>query len=287
VLAEPVLKVVDADGQLAPGRIDDVVPHRLPDFFSNEQVIVTGRFQGMEAMEFRLTGSDGEKQRRFAFKFQPDKTRDSFVPRLWAIRKIAVLTEALRDLGADPAMNGLNGNGIDRNDPRVKELVDEIVRLSTEHGILTEYTAFLAKDGEVFRPQARHNGFARDNYIEKALGKRSGAASANQDMNIWEQKGATSVNPTNRYLNDELVKEEVANVQQAGDKAYYRRGAEWVDAAALQSGIENHATVTNIEVGSAEFNTLVDKLVATKRQGCLSLGRNLELVVDGTRYRIR
>ena len=36
---------------------------------------------------------------------------------------------------------------------RTKELVDEIVRLSTQHGILTEYTAFLARDGEVFRPR--------------------------------------------------------------------------------------------------------------------------------------
>ena len=30
------------------------------------------------------------------------------------------------------------------------ELVEEIVRLSTEFGILTEYTAFLAREGTVF-----------------------------------------------------------------------------------------------------------------------------------------
>ena len=33
------------------------------------------------------------------------------------------------------------------SDPRLKELTDEIVRISTEFGILTEYTAFLAREG--------------------------------------------------------------------------------------------------------------------------------------------
>ena len=84
--------------------------------------------RGREALEFRLTGGDGKKDRRFKFKFKPNGKRDPFVPRLWAMRKIAVLSEALRDLGADSAMGGLTGDGVDRNDPRVKELVDEIDR---------------------------------------------------------------------------------------------------------------------------------------------------------------
>ena len=33
------------------------------------------------------------------------------------------------------------------DDPRMKELIEEVVRLSTEFGILTEYTAFLAREG--------------------------------------------------------------------------------------------------------------------------------------------
>lgn len=287
VLSSPVLKVVDAKGRNAAGRIDDLVPHQLPDFFANDQVIVTGRFRGRGALEFRLTGGDGKKDRRFKFKFNPSGKRDPFVPRLWAMRKIAVLTEALRDLGADSALGGLTGDAVDRNDPRVKELVDEIVRLSTEHGILTEYTAFLARDGEVFRGQARQNDVAGFNYVEKALKKRSGAAGVNQDHNLWAQKGATNLNPTNRFLNDELKEEEVANVQQAGDKAYYRRGKEWVDAEVVNNKDVDAAPATEIAVGSEEFKTLVDKLVATKRQSCLALGANLEVVVDGTRYRIR
>ncbi|NIP92076.1 MAG: hypothetical protein GWO24_00785, partial [Akkermansiaceae bacterium] len=100
---------------------------------------MTGRYRGSEPLEFRVAGDDGERKRKFTFAFKPGRKRHPFVPRLWAMRKIAVLTEALRDLGADSALGGLTGDNIDRNDPRVKELVDEIVRLSTEYGILTEY----------------------------------------------------------------------------------------------------------------------------------------------------
>ena len=44
---------------------------------------------------------------------------------------------SFRALGANPDPH--------KPDLRMKELVDEIVRLGTEFGILTEYTAFLAK----------------------------------------------------------------------------------------------------------------------------------------------
>ena len=45
--------------------------------------------------------------------------------------------------------------------------------------------------------------------------------------------------------------------------------------------------VREITVGSDEFRQLVDKLVSKQRQSCLALGNNLEVVVDGTRYRVR
>jgi len=284
VLSSPVLKVVDGKGRKVPGRIDDLVPHRLPDFFVNDQVIVAGRYRGRAPLDFKLIGGDGERDRSFKFRFKPGRSRHPFVPRLWAMRKIAVLTEALRDLGADSALNGLTGDGVDRSDPRVKELVEEIVRLSTEHGILTEYTAFLARDGEVFRPQARQNSVASGNFVRRALQSRSGAEGANQDRNLWEQKDASYLNPTNRFLNAKLEQEEVANVQQAADKVYYKRGNDWVDALVA----ENSALpVEEIAVGSEKFKQLVDRLVATERQSCLALGNNLEVVVDGNRYRIK
>ncbi len=288
VLSFPRLKVFTRDGRPAPHLIDDLVPHQLPDFFSNDQIIVTGRYRGSEPLEFRLLGDDGKSRRKYTFAFKPGQKRHPFVPRLWAMRKIAVLTEALRDLGADSALGGLTGNGIDRNDPRVKELVDEIVRLSTEHGILSEYTAFLALEGEVFRPEARRAARAAHNFDERALKTRSGQLSVNQDLNLWSQKQSGRLNPSNEYVNGDLEVEEVANVAQCSDMAFFKRGKEWVDASLTLAGKgRGDLPVKEIMVGSEEFKAVVDRLVAKQRQSCLALGGNLELVVDGTRYRVK
>ena len=286
VLAKPSLTPVDVDGKYDATRTDDVVPNKLPDFFADGQVIVAGRYLDKKPVTFKLTGHDGDKERTFSFKFDPKGRRDPFVPRLWATRKIAVLTEALRDLGADSAMMGLTGDGIDRNDPRIKELVDEIVRLSTEHGILTEYTAFLARDGKAFTPQAVRSEAAQEHYVEKALKLRSGAGSVNQDRNLSFQKSAAWANPTNRYLNDKLQEEEVANVQQTADCTFYKKGNAWIDSRVIDKEVDE-GPVTEVDIGSDDFNQLVDRLVATGRQSCLNLGAGLEVVVDETRYRIK
>jgi len=288
VLSFPRLKVVTRDGKPVPHRIDDLVPHQLPDFFSSDQIIVTGRYRGSEPLEFRLTGDDGERRRKFTFAFRPGEKRNPFVPRLWAMRKIAVLTEALRDLGADSALNGLTGDNVDRNDPRVKELVNEIVRLSTEHGILSEYTAFLALEGEVFRPEERRAALAAGNFDQRALKTRSGKLSVNQDLNLWNQKQRGTLNPSNEYVNGELEVERVANVAQFSDMAFFKRGNEWVDASLTLAEKGGAALpIREITVDSAEFKGVVDKLVAKQRQSCLALGGSLELVVDGTRYRVK
>ncbi|NNM28543.1 MAG: VWA domain-containing protein [Akkermansiaceae bacterium] len=287
VLADPAIEVVDAGGRPVPGALTDLLPHRLPDFFVHDQVVLVGRYDEAKPLQFRLTGHDGAKRREYEFQFKPGKNRHPFVPRLWAMRKIAVLTEALRDMGADSALTGFTGDQVKPNDPRAKELIDEIVRLSTEHGILTEYTAFLARDGAVFQPQARQEAAAADNFRARVMQKRSGADSVNQEMNLWAQKGAGCVNPTNFYIDAELKRVQVGNVQQVADKAFYKRGNEWVDASVAAAPAEAGLPVEDIAVGSEQFQSLVDRLVANDQQGCLALGNNLDLVVEGKRYRLR
>jgi len=287
VLAFPKLRVAGPGGRPEPGRVDDLVPYELPDFFAQDQIIVTGRYRGKEALKFRLTGNDGERERQYDFVFKPDGRKHAFVPRLWARRKIAVLTEALRDLGADSELGGLTGDAVDMNDPRVKELVDEIVRLSTEHGILTEYTAFLAREGEVFQPVERQFSRARENFEGRAMRTRSGAGSVNQDLNLWREKASATLNPTNGYVNRALEDEEVRNVQQVADKAFYKRDDEWVDASLTPAEGAAGGPATEVAIDSEEFRALVDKLVERQQQSCLALGRNIELEVDGVRYRVR
>jgi len=141
VISSPVLTTAGPEeGRLAG--VTDVFPNELNDMFYQDQVIVLGRYNQTEEIEFKLTGESLGGDRSFKFVMNTAKASKShgFVPRLWATRKVAVLVEALRDLGADKEK-------LDRNDPKVKELIDEVVRLSIRYGVLTEYTAFLAKEG--------------------------------------------------------------------------------------------------------------------------------------------
>ncbi|HUG61144.1 MAG TPA: VWA domain-containing protein, partial [Methylomirabilota bacterium] len=287
LLAYPQIEVTDAAGNTLPGAVTDLLPARLPDIFANDQVVLAGRYHERRPLRFRLSGDDGARRREFDFAFEPGDARNPFVPRLWAMRKIAVLTEALRDLGADSALTGLTGDQVRPDDPRVKELVDEIVRLSTEHGILTEYTAVLARDGAVFGPQVRRDAEATENFRSRAIISRSGTDAVNQELNLWAQKDALCLNPLNKYLDAGLNEAEVRNVQQVADKAFYRRGSEWIDAAVASAGPASAAPAEEVEVGSASFDALVDLLVANGQQGCLTLGNNLDLVVEGKRYRLR
>ncbi|MDB4544417.1 VIT domain-containing protein [Akkermansiaceae bacterium] len=281
VLANPRLEI-----QGDPGRVTDVIPGNLPDFYEQDQIVILGRYRGAAPVQFHLKGSDGSTEQNFQFQFKPGGRKLApFVPRLWANRRIAILTEALRDLGADSTMGLLNGQGINPNDPRLKELVDEIVRLSRDYGILTEYTAFLARDGELYTSNARQQQIARDNFQRRAISMRCGAASANQEVNIWKKKGQVSVDPFNNYVNEKLEEVTVDNVQQLAGKTFYRNGVSWVDSQAVKGGKES--PVTEIEIGSPEFFKLVDRLVSLGEQSCLALGSNTDVVIDSRLYRFR
>ncbi len=140
VLAAPKLTaVVKGEGMTRP--IREVQPSALNDQFEGDQMVILGQYLDSSAEKLVVEGNYLGKDRRFEFNFDASKatTRNAYVPRLWASRKIASLIEEIRASGAD---NGLPT--VDGSNPAKKELVDEIVRLSTKWGILTEYTAFLA-----------------------------------------------------------------------------------------------------------------------------------------------
>lgn len=284
VLSEPELIATDAEGNAAAGSVSDVLPARMPDMFEGEQVVVLGRYHQKKHLDFLLRGRDQQGARKFRFHLSLKNARrgNAHVPRLWATRKIAVLTEALRDLGSE------NGKAVNMRDPKIRELVDEIVRLSTEHGVLTEYTAFLARDGMMFTHNMHREAVTRASaeIKKKAVEKRSGAASVNQDWNIGESKSATQLNRSNHYLDDGLKESKVDQVCQVADKAFYRKGNEWVDAGLAGKDIAATPTV-NINVSSPEFRKIVTRLVTDNRQSCLALGDNIRVVIDQQTYLIR
>ena len=165
------------------------------------------------------------------------------------------------------------------NDPKLKELVDEIVRLSTEFGVLTEYTAFLATDGTDLNDRESLNLRARESLVNNAQSVRSGMGGVSQASNNTTQMSQSNVNRSNGYLAQNMQRVEITTVQQITDRTFFKRNNRWVDANALKK--ESAKPDRVVEVGTPEFYKLVDQLLRDGREGILALSGELLVVVDG------
>jgi Ca-activated chloride channel family protein len=284
VLTAPKLQVRDGDGRPALGRVTDLLPGRLPDLFEGDQLVLLGQYTGEDPLHFTLTGDYFGAARTFKFRFNLDKAtvRNAYVPRLWASRKIAALTDAIRDMGADSGLNTLKPSP---SDPRMKELVTEIVRLSKEFGILTEYTAFLAREGTDLGRTADNVAQAADTLNGRAMQMRSGFGSVNQEFNQGIQRSQMILNTRNQYIDKDMNRVEINSVQQMNDRAFYRRGNRWVDNALVDT--TNATPQKVVEIGTEEFRRLTDRLAEQNRQSAFALGGEIVLQVDGTTYLVK
>lgn len=269
LLTKPALRVLND-----PNRVSDLIPSPLLDVFEGEQILLSGTYRGEAPLHFQLTGASVEGERHFDFTFHLDKasTANAFVARLWASNKIAVLGEAIRDLGAD----GATAN--------TTELVNEIVRLSTQFGILTEYTAFLAEEGTSLAAAPANTLRVSGNYNDRAMKMRSGSAAVAQADNFNKAAESKHLNVRNRFLDDKMQAIEITHVQQCQAGAFFNKGNRWTDSAAAEA---DRAPDRTIEIGSSEFGRLVDELAADNRQGLFALRGELLLEHRGQLVLIR
>lgn len=121
----------------APATLRDAQPAQLPDLFYGEELVVFGRYHGAGAGDVIIEGERNGRRERFTARAQfasraPD---NSFIPPLWASRKIGELTRTARLEGATPA------------------LVEEIRQLGLRYGLITEYTSFLVLEPGAVPPR--------------------------------------------------------------------------------------------------------------------------------------
>jgi len=127
-IKNPVL----SDVKIAYNGIDvkHIYPREVKDIFAGSQVLLLGRYKKGGATTLNLTGKVNgvDKAYSFPLTFAPTQVGNSHLVKLWAMRRIGYLTEVAHS-------NGEN-----------REVIDEIVALSKQHGIISEYTSYLVTD---------------------------------------------------------------------------------------------------------------------------------------------
>lgn len=268
-LAEPVLTILDAEGKPTTRAVREMHPSPLPDLFEGDQFVLLGQYTGPGPLTFRISGTRGAAARshEFRFSFDAATTRNAFVPRLWAQRRIAFLIEEVRQRGAAAGAQPRPAREDPLGDPRYRELVAEIVRLSTQFGILTEYTSFLAREGSDLSDARLAIATCSEELETKAVRERSGAEAVARSLNNADGKQKAQWSRAQVYFDKDMNRVEIAGVQQLCDRAFFRRGARWVDARSLEDGRPDLV----VEFGSEEYFRIVAALVLEGRQATLAL----------------
>jgi Ca-activated chloride channel family protein len=256
-LSAPVLSEVSLD---FPGLDRGLsYPQVLPDVFRGSQLLVVGRYHEGGPVDVTLRGRSGDGTQAFGHHAVLDQDRAAyacaFVEKLWAHRRVGWLIDQ-----------------IDLHGPN-QELVDEIVRLSTRHGILTPYTSFLA-DGQVQLGDSRNVRRAHDQ-LEKlrissgreGVGQREGKAAYMQHAAAPEVGMAMSCDMQGNFS-------EVQTVYNLGTKTFYNKEGRWKDSTV---GAAQEGAAIRVVRFSADYFDLASRLAPFETQ---YLALNGEIVVD-------
>jgi Ca-activated chloride channel family protein len=137
------------------GLVNRMYPREVHDLFAGDQLVLVGRYKKGGLAKVTISGSVGGSARELHFPVTlVDQSHDetlAFAEKLWAMRRVGEIIDQID-------VHGKN-----------QELVDELVMLSKQHGILTPYTAFLADENSSWQElaeQRRRAGVALDSLHE-------------------------------------------------------------------------------------------------------------------------
>ena len=246
-ISSPVLS--DLAVEFSGIETSQVYPRVLPDLFRGSQIVLVGRYNGDGPVSVALTGRTGRDEKRFVLERRTlsGSDRASFLPRLWATRRIGYLLEEVR-------LQGRNA-----------ELEDEIRRLGLKYGIVTPFTSFLVTEKERMT-------------IDAAAPAAQEAIASGQVMGVGAVKAAKATQAFK--LEDRAAQVASERIIYKDDKTFYLKDGVWTDSEYTEG-----ARLTEITFDSDEFYKLVAAKPGLAKY--LSVARDLIVVYDGIGYRIK
>ena len=284
-------------------RLNEQHPNNLPDLFKGDQLVIFGRYKTKKKgtdnnIRFELDGNiAGEKVKlKFETKIEK-KSKNSFIPKLWATRRVGYLLEEIR-------LHGEN-----------KELKDEVVALSRKWGIVTPYTSYLIIEDEESRgvPVARQSMGKRiasrnDNSV-RTIKSQNGSAEGQFQRNLEKQsfrgfadsdsgsdavaaarageqlKKATQSKAFKNAYKESQYGNQISFEQQAtrtiAGKTFFQNEGSWIDSLVPE---QKERVAKRLTFGSKEYFELLNQDANTAKW--LSVAVNMQIIIDGTLYEI-
>ena len=199
----------------------DLAPNGMAGIFAGTQALLTGRYDGSGDTIVTVTGNSARGPERFSYElaFPDEDGSDPTVAQLWAQRRVADLLTELRIEG------------------RRDSLIEAIVRIATQFGIVTPFTSYLAEEpGLAFRPDA-----ARQWVDDAAQAAPTSGESAVKGASDLEELRAGQLDLGG--LTARVV----------GAHTYYLLDGTWG-----RDGYEPGTDAPEVLVGSAEFALLIE-----------------------------
>ncbi|MFH1927447.1 MAG: VIT domain-containing protein, partial [Chloroflexota bacterium] len=253
-VSSPLLADLDLD--FGGIRVEDVYPYPLPDLFAGTQLIVVGLYRHGGNTDIALRGTIDGYEREFLYRENHFRNEGgaSFIPRLWATRKVGYLLSEIR-------LHGEN-----------RELIDEIVELSVRYGIVTPYTSFLIDEEEDALTDAGRERLAAQEMAPTANAARApafGAGAVDKSVAQESLRTAHSV-PGSTH-------EQVKHMR---DKSFILREEIWTDTTFDPSRMKT----TRLVFGSDAYFSL---LASHPEWGAyFSLGEEVIVLLDGEVYQV-
>jgi len=154
-------------------------------------LVVFGRYTGKGAAAVKVAGTLAGEKKDFVtdVNFTENDTKNEFIPRLWATRRVGWLLDEIRKNG------------------ETAELKEEVVRLARQNGIVTPYTAYLILEDEQRRGVPLASRTLRE--FEQDTRARDAAKSV-YDGAVAESRG-------DRYRSGDLAVANADNLQRLKD----------------------------------------------------------------------
>ena len=217
-IAYPALAdlILDVIGQ----NIYHVYPKSIPDLFYGSEIVLTGKYKKTGDFEVKVSGRREGKIVKISetLEFLKESKENIFIPRLWAMRRVAYLLDEIRTHGEE------------------NELIDEIVELGKKFGIVTPYTSFLITEEErkIF-PYLTERRALRAETGKLAFG------------------AAKSLGKMKREITTAPGVEKFESLKYVGEKVFYLKNGIWVDTE-FKEGMKE----IRILFGSEEYIELLN-----------------------------